>query len=553
MQRKIMLVNDEVATPTVWSFLRTECGIEHITADERDSCIDCAANGTIWSALIDLGEVPDDMAHIHELAGQAIFDKMHQAAHDSVCDCEGAYGRSVGGKVEMLCERFKDRVCYIHDFCICAGECCGNASCGCDEDLCLCSSSSCYDGPSLRVLFEDDEEEGPYPHVCSEEGQPVDPGACAARLMMFCAMAREEEELIRAMQDGEPRFSSVSGMVAQRGASIAGAIFLGHTLQGMPHNVSTEKTRRSFSGELSERDKFRLTPGALAYQAVIRPVIVSFMDCIDEALRKSPLAEALRGEVCWDECCVPGGADDRSLGDSPHMLNSSSDESVNVERNVLSVVDGRLVAPRDWAPAMLMPDLGNNHMICGFTQATQEGIIYSGGACYDAAKCSWCVVADVVAWHVLERAGTDMFFAQMEAIDAAIAVINKDISGRLAALCGGESSDCFGELEYRVADVDPSIVGALTGCAATTALMLIHGVVQGNPLQDVVRDIVGMWSDALRETKLCDDAPLDDEDAVEQRKGRLAAYGAGVEMAQAIGARFAAGDIPGYAGDPAPA
>lgn len=551
MQRKIMLVNDEVATPTVWSFLRTECGIEHITANERDLCTDCAANGKIWSALMDLGEVPDALAQIHELAGQAIFDKMHQALHDSVCDCGGAYGRSVSGKIEMLCERFKNRVCYIHDFCVCAGECCGNASCGCDEDLCLCAPSACYDGPSLRVLFEDDEEDGPYPHVCGEEGMPVDEGACAARLMLFCAMQREEPELLGALQDGEPRFSAVSGMVAQRAASIAGGIFLGDTLYGVPHNVSTERARRFFSCELSERDKRGLTPGTLAYQAVIRPVIVSFMDCIDEALRKSPLAEALRGEICWDDCCVPGGAPQASLGDSAQAPNLGSAESANAARNVLSVVDGRLVVPCDWAPAMLMSGLGGSPMICGFTQATPEGIAYSGGACGDEERCSWCVLAAFVARHVLERAGTDMFFAQMEAIDAAIDVINKDIAERLAALCGGESSDCYGDLEYRAADVEPSIVGAVSGCAATTAMMLIHGVVQGNALQDVVRDIVGMWSDALRETELCDAAPLDDENAVEERKGRLAAYSAGVEMAQAIGARFAAGNIPGYAGDPA--
>lgn len=553
MQRKIMLINDEVAAPTVWSFLKTECAIEHITAHEQDLCTDCAANGKIWSALIDLGDVPDALAHIHEIAGQAIFDKLHQALHDSVCECGGAYGRNVGGKIEMLCERFKNRVCYIHDFCICAGDCCGSASCGCDENLCLCSPSSCYDGPSLRVLFGDDEENGPYPHVCGDEGTPVDEGACAARLMVFCAMEREESELMSALQSGEPRFSSVSGMVAQRAASIAGGMFLGDTLQGVPHNISTERVRRFFSCELSERDKQGLSEGTLAYQSIIRPAIVSFMDCIDEALRKSPLAEALRGEICEGACCVPGADAPQtsstgqwSFSDAPSGNNAPSGDQRPV--SVLSVINGKLTAPFAWAPALRIPGDGEARAGCGFGESTAFGIAYSGH-CGNAEDCSLCAIAKFAARHALERGGTDMFFAQMEAIDAAIDVISKDKAERFAALCGGESLDCYGDLEYMAAGVAPAIVGAVSGCAAFTAMAFIDGVMQGYTLNDIARDIADMWSEALRETQICDETSLDLDD----RKGRLAAYGAGVEMAQAIGARFAAGDMPGYAGDPAAA
>lgn len=547
MQRKIMLVNDEVATPTSWSFLRTECGIEHITADERDLCSDCAANGKIWSALMDLGEVPDALAHIHEIAGQAIFDKLHQALHDRVCDCGGAYGRSVGGKVEMLCERFKNRVCYIHDFCICVGECCGNASCGCDENLCLCSASSCYDGPSLRVLFGDDEENGPYPHVCGEEGTPVDEGACAARLMAFCAMERDEPELISALQSGEPRFSSVSGMVAQRAASIAGGMFLGDTLQGVPHNISTERVRRFFSCALSERDKRGLSDGTLAYQAVIRPVIVSFMDCIDEALRKSPLAEALRGEICEGACCVPGADAPQtpSIGQRQSSDMPSGDQQ---PVSVLSVIDRRLTAPLAWAPALLIPGGGDGRGGCGFGKSTSFGIVYYGW-CGDAEDCALCGIAKFAGRQALERGGTDMFLAQMEAIDAAINVIGKDKAARLAALCDADSSAGYGDLQYIAAGVEETMVGMMSGCAAFTAMAFIDQVMQGHALNDIARDIADMWSEALREVEIGGDASSD----MDERKAKIAAYGAGVEMAQAIGARFAAGDIPGYAGDPASA
>lgn len=309
MQRKIMLINDNPSYPTVWSFMRP-CGINHATSDDKAKCSECAAEDKIWGALIDMPVVPDHVAHIQELAGQAIYDKLHQTLHDRVCDCGGAYGRSVGGKVEMLCERFKGRVCFmLGDYCVCAGECCGVAPCGCDDNLCLCSPSSCYDGPSLRVLYGDFDDDGPYPHVCGEEGTPLDEGACAARRMVFDAMELEVPELERSRLTGKVRVSAIWGMVAQRAASLAGGLFLADTLRGVPHNISTERIRRFFSCDLSKRDQAGLSDGNLAFQAIIRPAVVSFVDCIDEALRKSPLAEALRGEACNQACCVPGAGD----------------------------------------------------------------------------------------------------------------------------------------------------------------------------------------------------------------------------------------------------
>lgn len=266
---KITLKGDDVSMPAAWSFYRG-CGIYHEQDIESADCVDCDADYGIWRGLVDGGEIGDGVAAVHAVAGDALYDALHQAAHDLACSCGGRYGAREGDVVEIVCERFKGAKCFQD----------GSP----DGEPCECES--CVDA-------DDDVEI----HYCFSGGAEYDAGACAAALMLSRAIRSE----VAGLERGEG-FSDGSVLIAMRAASLAGGIFLSETIKGVPPNIVAAGVKRVYGETLSAGDARGLDAEAIDWESRFRVAMVTMASAISKALDGSPAAWLLRESECDGGC-----------------------------------------------------------------------------------------------------------------------------------------------------------------------------------------------------------------------------------------------------------
>ncbi len=158
--------------------------------------------------------------------------------------------------------------------------------------------------------------------------------------------------------------------------------------------------------------------------------------------------------------------------------------------------NGVLRAPLHWGALLARPfaDEGGG-AFCGF-KMDGEGCSADAAFCVSPEDCRPCSYIRKIAANLAVHEGTDMHYANMEAIESAMEFFLNAGWRRLGDIAGSEDYGCFGELLHDAVDNDPESTAAIMAVGRMNALMFSARLLDGDGADGACDFCVGAWSDA---------------------------------------------------------
>lgn len=169
--------------------------------------------------------------------------------------------------------------------------------------------------------------------------------------------------------------------------------------------------------------------------------------------------------------------------------------------------NGVLRAPHHWG-ALLGRPLADERdaAFCGF-KIDGEGCSANVSFCVSPEDCRQCSYIRKIAANLAVHEGTDMHYANMEAIESAMEFFLNAAWRRLGDIAGSEDYGCFGELLYDAVDSDPESTAAIMAVGQMNALMFSARLLDGDGADGACDFCVKAWSDGADAAGVDGEAP----------------------------------------------
>lgn len=160
--------------------------------------------------------------------------------------------------------------------------------------------------------------------------------------------------------------------------------------------------------------------------------------------------------------------------------------------------NGVLRAPRHWGALLARPFADEiDFAFCGF-RMDGEGCSADASFCVSPDDCRQCSYIRKIAANLAIHEGTDMHYANMEAIESAMEFFLNAAWRRLGDIAGSEDYGCFGELLHDAVDGDPESTAAIMAVGQMNALMFSARLLDGDGAESACDFCVGAWADAAK-------------------------------------------------------